>query len=92
MVQLPNVSMSVEEYLQLLEAVNKTRTTVTEARQEAREIVADVKKVRRKTSAYSRKYKAAFKKVSSKYKTKAGKWKKGGFRSAVKAAHKAVKK
>ena len=43
---------------------------------------------RRKVSAYNRKYKAAFKKVSSTYKLKSGKWKKNGFRSAVKAAHK----
>jgi len=84
--------MSVEEYLRLIEAVNTTRTAVTEARQEAKEIVAGVKKVKRKTSAYSRKYKAAFKKIASKYKLKSGKWKKGGFKAAVKAAHKAVKK
>ena len=41
---------------------------------------------------YSRKYKSAFKKIAPKYKLKSGKWKKGGFRAAVKAAHKAVKK
>ena len=48
--------------------------------------------VKRKASAYSRKYKAAFKKVASTYKNKNGTWKKGGFKKAVKAAHKAVKK
>jgi len=42
----------------------------------------------RKASAYSRKYKAAFKRVSSKYKLKNGKWKAGGFKRAVKEAHK----
>lgn len=63
------------------------------ARAGARETVSVVKKAGKKAkSAYNRKYKAAFKKVSSKYKLKNGKWKKGGFRSAVKAAHKAVKK
>ena len=50
------------------------------------------KVVKRKTSAYARKYKTAFKKVASTYKNKNGTWKKGGFRKAVKAAHKAVKK
>ena len=50
------------------------------------------KVVKRKASAYSRKYKTAFKKVASTYKNKNGTWKKGGFRKAVKAAHKAVKK
>lgn len=42
---------------------------------------------KRKASAYSRKYKAAFKRVSSKHKMKNGKWKAGGFKRAVKEAH-----
>ena len=49
-------------------------------------------KPKRRKSAYSRKYKSAFKKIAPKYKLKSGKWKKGGFKLAVKAAHKAVKK
>lgn len=48
-------------------------------------------KPKRKT-AYQRRYKAAFKKVSSRYKLKSGKWKKGGFKAAVKAAHAQAKK
>ena len=43
---------------------------------------------KRKVSAYNRAYKKAFKRVSSRYKLKNGKWKKGGFKQAVKAAHK----
>ena len=43
---------------------------------------------KRKVSAYNRSYKAAFKRVSSKYKLKNGKWKKNGFKAAVRAAHK----
>jgi len=43
---------------------------------------------KRKVSAYNRKYKAAFKRVSSKYKLKNGKWKAGGFKRAVREAHK----
>ena len=42
---------------------------------------------KRKVSAYNRRYKAAFKKVAKKYKLKSGKWKAGGFRRAVKEAH-----
>lgn len=49
------------------------------------------KKVR-KSSAYNRKYKAAFKRLAPKYKMKSGKWKKNGFRLAVKAAHAAAKR
>jgi hypothetical protein len=41
----------------------------------------------RKRSAYGRKYKAAFKRVAPKYKLKSGKWKKDGFKRAVREAH-----
>lgn len=43
---------------------------------------------KRKPNAYQRKYKAAFKSIAPKYKLKNGKWKKGGFKAAVRAAHK----
>lgn len=44
----------------------------------------------RKATAYTREYKRAFKRVASNYKLKNGKWKKDGFKKAVKAAHKAA--
>ena len=47
--------------------------------------VSDSRK--RKVTAYQKKYKAAFKKIAPKHKLKNGKWKKGGFKAAVKAAH-----
>jgi hypothetical protein len=63
------------------------------ARASARQTVSTAKKVAKKTaSTYNRKYKAAFKKLAPKYKLKSGKWKKNGFKAAVKAAHKAVKR
>lgn len=46
-----------------------------------------VRKSRGKTP-YQRAYKKAFTSIAPKYKLKNGKWKKGGFRSAVRAAHK----
>jgi hypothetical protein len=42
---------------------------------------------RKKVSAYNRKYKAAFRKIAPRYKLKNGKWKAGGFKRAVKEAH-----
>ena len=39
------------------------------------------------TKRINLKYKAAFKQIAPKYKLKNGKWKKGGFKAAVKAAH-----
>lgn len=51
-----------------------------------------VAKTRRKVSAYNRRYKAAFKKVAPRYKLKSGKWKAGGFKRAVREAHRLAKK
>jgi hypothetical protein len=51
------------------------------------EAIAPVKR-KRKVSAYNRRYKKAFKRVAPRYKLKSGKWKKGGFKQAVRAAHK----
>jgi len=43
---------------------------------------------KKKKSKYQRAYKKAFKQIAPKYKLKNGKWKKGGFKQAVKQAHK----
>jgi hypothetical protein len=61
-------------------------TSVGERVEAAAPVVAT--KARKKVSAYNRKYKAAFKKVAPRYKLKSGKWKAGGFKRAVKEAHK----
>ena len=58
----------------------------------ARAVLDEPVKTKRKVTAYTRRYKAAFKKVSKKFKLKNGRWKKNGFRSAVRAAHKEAKK
>lgn len=47
---------------------------------------------KRKPSAYNKRYAAALKKIQHKHKTKSGSWKKGGYRKAVKEAHKLAKK
>jgi len=80
--------LTVDEYMALRRLISSERES--EGSTLSQESSPTPKKRRR--SAYSRKYKAAFAKVSSRYKNKNGTWKKGGFRSAVRAAHKAVKK
>lgn len=42
---------------------------------------------KKKVSAYHREYKRAFKRVAPQYKTKGQKWRKNGFKRAVKEAH-----
>ena len=80
--------LTVEEYMALRRLIESERES------EGASIVerTDSKPKKRRNSAYNRKYKASFKKIAPKYKLKSGKWKKGGFKAAVKAAHKAVKK
>ncbi len=83
--------LTVEEYMALRRLIDSERESEG-ASLVSRDVEPQTCTPKRRASAYSRKYKAAFKKIAPKYKLKSGKWKKGGFRSAVKAAHKAVKK
>nr|CRY97510.1 hypothetical protein [uncultured prokaryote] len=82
---MATVTMTMEEYLQLLNGLSSDMEVPAAA-----ESMPMPKK--RKSSAYSRRYKANFRKVSSRFKLKNGKWKKNGFKSAVKLAHKMSKK
>tara|TARA_R110000824_G_scaffold350286_1_gene537221 strand:- start:274 stop:528 length:255 start_codon:yes stop_codon:yes gene_type:complete len=79
------VTMTMDEYLTLLGGISMDS---------APELPADNQEQpkKKRSSAYSRRYKANFKKVASRFKLKSGKWKKNGFKSAVKLAHKMSKK
>ena len=50
------------------------------------------KPIKKKVSAYARRYKAAFRRIAPTYKLKSGRWRTGGFRKAVKLAHKEARK
>jgi hypothetical protein len=65
-------------------------TEVGERVETATPVVAT--KAKRKASAYNRRYKAAFRKIAPRYKLKSGKWKSGGFKRAVREAHKMAKR
>jgi len=80
-----DVTMSMDEYLSLLNGMSALPQN-----SEASESLPMPKKKR--SSAYSRRYKANFRKIAPRYKLKSGKWKKNGFRSAVRLAHKMSKK
>lgn len=79
------VSMSMEEYLSLLNGLTMDSTTPAPADNQ-------VMPKKKRSSAYSRRYKANFRKIAPRFKLKNGKWKKNGFKSAVKLAHKMSKK
>jgi len=79
-----DVRMTMDEYLTLLGGIPMDSGP---------ELSADNQEQpkKKRSSAYSRRYKANFRKVSPRYKLKNGKWKKNGFKSAVKLAHKMSK-
>ena len=83
--------LTVDEYMALRRLIDSERESEGATLVDRVEPPADTPK-RRRSSAYNRKYKVEFRRIASKYKNKSGKWKKGGFKAAVKAAHKAVKK
>jgi len=81
--------MSVEEYLELLEAARQTRSAVKDVVKTTKKAKSQLKKtVKKGNTAYSK----AFKKVKGQYMKKSGGWKKGGFAKAVKAAHRMARK
>ena len=82
---MAEVTLTLDEYEALRSMIGSERES------EGAELAAKEKKPR-KASAYSRRYGKAFKKVAPTYKLKNGSWKKNGFRSAVRAAHKLAKK
>ena len=82
---MATVTMTMEEYLQLINGLNSDMA-IDQVQ------VQSEPKPKRRATAYQRRYKSAFKKIAPKYKLKSGRWKKGGFRSAVREAHKMAKK
>jgi len=80
-----DVTMSMDEYLSLLNGLTMDSTTSLPS-------VEPEMPMKKRSSAYSRRYKANFRKIAPRYKLKSGKWKKNGFRSAVRLAHKMSKK
>jgi hypothetical protein len=75
----------MEEYLQLINGLSSETAQMSNLAEAS-------PKPKRRSTAYQRRYKANFKKVSKRFKLKSGKWKKNGFKSAVKLAHKMSKK
>jgi hypothetical protein len=80
-----DVRMTMDEYLTLLGGIS-----MDSPESGIQDVPNPVKKKR--SSAYSRRYKANFRSVAPRFKLKNGKWKKNGFKSAVKLAHKMSKK
>jgi hypothetical protein len=76
---------SIEDVIRLLEAAKTSGSKPAKKRSIS-------KKKPRGASAYNKRYSKAFKSLAPKYKTKKGAWKKNGYRSCVRAAHKKARK
>ena len=82
--------MSMEEYLALVQGVEMMQNP---AAPDSGNIQGrNPEKKRSKSSKYGRTYKKEFRRIAPSYKMKNGKWKKDGFKKAVKAAHRATKR
>ena len=88
---MPDVTMSMEEYLALIGNLRMQGPMPEEPPSLERLRDRAVRKSKRSTK-YSRAYKREFRKIAPTYKKKDGTWKKDGFKKAVRAAHRAAKK
>ena len=83
---------SMQIYIRAGETIMPTGGNVADVAEGEAQAEAIVEEValpkKRRATKYQRAYKRAFKAIAPKYKLKNGKWKKGGFKAAVKAAHK----
>ena len=81
-----DVRMTMDEYLTLLGGISMDSAPAQMSE------MPEASPKKKRSSAYSRRYKANFRKVAPRFKLKNGNWKKNGFKSAVKLAHKMSKK
>lgn len=89
---MAEVRMTMDEYLDLLRSMPPFMETVSAEEAIRRERVMTAKENKKKKTAYQKRYEKNFKKIENEYKLKSGKWKKNGFRRAVKEAHRLSKK
>ena len=84
---MATVTMTMEEYLQLINGLTSDMPMAMD-----QTMVEPVQTKPKKKSAYQKRYERNFRKIENDYKLKSGKWKKNGFKMAVKMAHKMSKK
>ena len=89
---MATVTMTMEEYLQLLNGLSSDAIPGEPGSPGMMSPAAGGTPKKKRSTAYQRKYKSNFKKIANRYKLKSGKWKKGGFKAAVKLAHKMSRK
>ena len=81
---------SIDDVIRLLEAARDHGESSIKSKKKTSSPMLSKKP--RKASAYSKKYAKAFKQIAPKHKKKAGGWKTGGYKRAVKQAHAKAKR
>ena len=89
---MATVTMTMEEYLNLVNGLTSNAISAEPGSPGNMSNPAGGMTKKKRSTAYQRKYKANFRKIANRYKLKSGKWKKGGFKAAVKQAHKMTKR
>jgi len=93
-----HVTLTIDEYLDLLDDARKLHRSGKEVLSRGRSLSKKAKKLGKKTprsmpkGGYHARYGKAFKSLSSKFKKKNGSWKKNGFKRCAAAARKVAKK
>lgn len=82
--------MDRDQLMMMMKLMNPELAPILEMMESQGELKVNQPKKRR--TAYQRRYKQAFKKIQKRYKLKSGKWKKGGFRLAVREAHRMARR
>jgi len=80
-----DVRMTMDEYLTLLGGIPMDSPPAAAENDSTLQ-------TKKRSTAYQRRYKTNFRKIAPQFKLKNGNWKKNGFKSAVKLAHKMSKK
>tara|TARA_Y100001937_G_scaffold44101_1_gene62112 strand:+ start:517 stop:765 length:249 start_codon:yes stop_codon:yes gene_type:complete len=81
--------LTVDEYMALRRLIDSEKESEGASLADRKDMEDKPKK---RSSAYARRYKAAFRRIAPTYKLKSGRWRTGGFRKAVKLAHKEARK
>lgn len=81
-----------EQLMQLIMMMNPELGQMMQLMNGMNQVNNQEKPKKKRSTAYQRRYKAAFKKIQKRYKLKSGKWKKGGFRAAVREAHRMARR
>ena len=90
---MATVTMTLEEYLAMAEALGfGAQAAMRSMDLDPSNLPETVTTPKKRKTRYQAAYKRNFNKVKAKYPKKNGQWKQGGFKAAVKEAHRLTKK